>query len=177
MLEADALDRIVSLVSATSDPALSVDELIQLLLDARRPDVAGNLPTNVATAPTWQAGTYYSVFDVVTASPAADRWWICTTPGTSDATQPDWPDLAGLPPDSRRTIVDGDDVRWTDAGTLWRPTYAIYAAAVQGWEMKAAKVADQFDFGTDGQTFRRGQLIAHANRMQRQYRRRIAQVG
>ncbi len=60
----------------------------------------------------------------------------------------------------------------------WTPTYdtqGVWRAIVRGWEMKAANVADRFDFTTDGQTFRRSQVIDHCEAMAGRYRRKLAQ--
>lgn len=168
----EAVIRVGLLVDADVDPSFSSLDLERLVDDAARPDAAGNSPLNVASAATWQASTWYSYGDVVTADPAADRWWRCVTPGTSGTSQPDWPDRAGLPPGAG-SIVDGD-VTWVDAGTVWTPTYDLNAAAAAGWRIKAGRLAGRYDFQTDGQTFRRAQLLAHCRLMERMFRRRIA---
>jgi hypothetical protein len=169
--ESAARARLEALVAVDSDPALTTDEFDLLVGDAKRADAAGNLPSNVDTAPVWQANTPYQHGDVVTASPATGRWWRCIVPGTTGSTQPAWPDQHGRPP-GLTEVVDGS-VTWLDAGAEWKPTWDLNAAAARGWELKAGKAAGRFDFGTDGQTFQRSQIIAQCNRMAGIYRRKI----
>jgi len=169
--DATARLRLAAMVAADSDPTLNDDEFDLLVVDAKRSDAAGNLPANVDSAPVWQASTTYQHGDVVTASPAAGRWWRCIVPGTSSASQPVWPDQAGQPPGVTE-VLDGT-VTWLDAGAEWKPTWDLNAAAAKGWELKAGKAAGRFDFGTDGQTFQRSQVVAHCNRMAGIYRRKV----
>jgi len=170
-MDADAARALLSsMLDADCDPALSESEVSTLVDLARIPDRFGNLPTNTSAAGVWATATGYLAGAVVTASPAAGRWWVCVTPGTSGGTQPSWPDLAGRPRGSA-TITDGDVV-WVDAGSEWAPTWDLDYAAELGWEMKAGKAAGRFDFTTDGQTFRRGQVITHCNEMAARYRRK-----
>lgn len=170
MDDATARLRLAAKVAADSDPVLTTEEFDELFAAARRADAAGNAPSNVDSAPVWQGSTVYAYGDVVTAAPAAGRWWICLTPGTSASTQPVWPDQAGRPPGIVE-VADGTVV-WLDAGTAWTPTWDLNTAAAEGWELKAGKAAARFDFGTDGQTFQRSQVIAHCHRMAATYRRR-----
>lgn len=75
-----------------------------------------------------------------------------------------------------------DDVaRTTDAdGNLpdaadWTPTYSVvgvYRAAAEAWTIKAGAAAGRFDFTTDGQTFRRSQVVDHCEGMAALYRRK-----
>ena len=172
-MDADAARTLlIAYTDATSDPALSESEISTLVDLARLPDPFGNLPTNVTTATAWAASTQYLAGAVVTADPAADRWWMCATPGTTGATQPSWPSLLSRPRGSA-TVTDGDVV-WIDAGSEWAPTWDLDYAAELGWEMKAGKVAGRFDFTTDGQTFRRGQFITHCHQMAARFRRKRA---
>lgn len=172
MNSTEARARLVSLADTSTDPALSSDELDDLVADASRFDAAGNSPLNVAAADAWVASTTYAYGDVVTADPAAGRWWRCVTPGTSATTQPDWPDVEGIKPGI--TTVTDDDIVWEDAGTEWAGVYDLNAAAAEAWRLKAAKVAGRYDFQTDGQTFRRSQMLANCRQMERMFRRRVA---
>ena len=47
-------------------------------------------------------------------------------------------------------------------------SYDVYAAAAEVWRMKAAAVADRFDFTADGASFKASQLIAQYNKMAEQ---------
>lgn len=44
-------------------------------------------------------------------------------------------------------------------------SYDVYAAAAEIWRMKAAAVAERFDFSADGASFKASQLIDQYNRM------------
>lgn len=57
------------------------------------------------------------------------------------------------------------------AGTAYYLTgrsYDVYAAAAEVWRMKAADVANRFDFTADGASFKASQLIAQYNKMAEQ---------
>lgn len=56
----------------------------------------------------------------------------------------------------------------------WSPTWDLNAAAAEGWRRKAAKVAGEFGFAADGQTFQRHQAHAMCLAMEERYRRRVA---
>lgn len=169
-----ALLRLIDLADSGSDPVLGDDLLATIVADAARADAAGNSPLNISTAPTWAAATTYAFGDVITADPAAGRWWRCVIPGASAATQPSWPDQGGASPGV--ALVTDNDVTWEDAGTAWTGTYDLNAAAAEAWRIKAAKAAGRFDFQTDGQTFRRGQIVANCHRMERMFRRKVSSV-
>lgn len=172
MTENEARARLESMVQADTDPVLTVEEVNVMLSVAARPDPAGNTPQNVAAAPTWAASTGYVYGDVVTADPAAGRYWMCVNASTSGTTQPSWPDQDGLQP-HRATVYD-DNLVWLDVGTTWTPTYDLNAGAAHGWGIKAGKAAPRFNFTTDGQTFNRREIYANCLSEERRYRRRIA---
>lgn len=44
-------------------------------------------------------------------------------------------------------------------------SYDVYAAAAEVWRMKAASVADRFDFQADGANFKASQLLEHCQKM------------
>lgn len=44
------------------------------------------------------------------------------------------------------------------ANANWIPTYDLYAASADIWAQKAAGVAEQFEFGSDDQSFKRNQI-------------------
>lgn len=170
-----AQERLERLVASTLDPVLDEFEIADLLESAKRPDSNGNLPANVGTAATWAASTTYAPGDTITADPAAGRWWVCLVGGTSDGTQPTWPDLDGSVRSSQR--VEDNTVTWIDAGAAWAPSWDLAAAAVEGWELKAAKAAGRYMFQTDGQTFSRQQVIANCHAQADRLRRRKRSVS
>lgn len=67
---------------------------------------------------------------------------------------------------------DGNGVLPAEEG--WEPTYDVYAATATVFEVKAAKVANRFDFSTDGQQLGRSQMAAHFAAMARMWRARTA---
>lgn len=172
MTESGAIARLSLLTDADCDPRLEPADLWQVLSSAVRADAAGNTSKNVDTAPTWAAGYVYAVGDVVTADPAVGRWWICTTPGRSNVTQPVWPDADRSRPGD--LVVVDDEVVWTFAGTKWTPTWDLNAAAALGWQIKAGKASSRFNFASDGQNFQRAQTFDHCRQMERSFRRKVS---
>lgn len=170
MDEAEARQRLERMVAASSEPVLDSTAVDDLVADAKRPDPTGNLPTNVASAPTWAPSTTYVYGAVVTANPPAGRWWRCVLGGISGTTQPAWPTIIG--PRSCAQVTE-TAVVWEDAGGPWAPTWDLDAAAARGWETKAGLAAEDFEFTTDAQTFRRQQVIDHCERKAAQHRRRV----
>lgn len=67
---------------------------------------------------------------------------------------------------------DGDGLL-PDAGG-WSGTYDLNAAAAEGWRWKAAKVAGDFTFATDGQTFNRSDMVKACQAMALTYSKRVA---
>ena len=68
-------------------------------------------------------------------------------------------------------LVDANGLAPSDPS--WTPTWDLNRGAAEGWRRKAGKLAMQFDFDADGQSFRRSQAVAHCERMAEQYRRKI----
>jgi hypothetical protein len=58
----------------------------------------------------------------------------------------------------------------------WEETYDVYAATATVFEVKSAKVANRFDFSTDGQQLNRSQMASHFAAMARMWRARTAGV-
>jgi hypothetical protein len=58
----------------------------------------------------------------------------------------------------------------------WHPTFDVYAATATVFEVKAAKVANRFDFATDGQQLNRSQMAAHFSAMGKMWRNRTSGV-
>lgn len=57
----------------------------------------------------------------------------------------------------------------------WQPTYDFVAAAVTGWQLKAAKASQLHNVTLPGgRTFAASQLFAHCQAMAETYRKRIA---
>lgn len=162
---AEAINQLRSMCAADSHPVLD-DSAILLALDAaRRPDQAGNSPANTDQASAHAVATEFAAGAVIKVG---TRWWRAVVTATTGATAPSWPDLDGYPARGSR-VVDGD-MTWIDNGAEWAPTWSLRTAAAEVWARKAAVAAGDYDFGTDGQTFSRGQVIDHCLRMERRYR-------
>lgn len=69
-----------------------------------------------------------------------------------------------------------DDIEVRDLAVL-ATTRGLYAAAAQGWRSKAAKVAGDFGFSTDGNRFDRDQAYAHCMQMADWYHQRAGSGG
>lgn len=67
---------------------------------------------------------------------------------------------------------DSDGLAPIDTG--WTGTYDLNAAAAEGWRWKAAKVAAEFDFTTDQQTFDRTAKHAQCLAMAVHYQKRVS---
>lgn len=70
--------------------------------------------------------------------------------------------------------VDTDDLTPDDAN--WTPTYSVtgcYRAITEGWLIKTGKAVGRFDFTTDGQMFRRSQIIDQLEHQRRFYARKV----
>lgn len=55
----------------------------------------------------------------------------------------------------------------------WAGAYDLNAAAAEGWRWKAAKVAGEFGFSSDGQSFNREQAHAACIAMAEHYAKRV----
>lgn len=58
----------------------------------------------------------------------------------------------------------------------WVPTYSTvgcYRVLVEGWTVKHGRASVRFDFSTDGQTFRRSQIIDHIEDQRRLWVRKL----
>lgn len=67
----------------------------------------------------------------------------------------------------RFRVLDGYGLRPGDAN--WTGTWALNAAAAEGWRMKAARAAGDFDFSADGASYSKAQVMAHCNEMERRF--------
>lgn len=84
----------------------------------------------------------------------------------------DWATLGDLLAMARTTDEDDhepDDDEWT-------PTYSVqgcYRAIAEGYTIKHAAAAGRFEFTTDGQTFRRNQVLDHLEHQRKLYARKV----
>jgi len=140
-------------------PVLTTAEVDDLMLLARRPDALGYTPYDV-----WAASTLYPLNSERVPTVSNGYAYYVRTAGTSGATQPTWPTVAGS------TVTDGTVV-WVLAGIYaWTGTYNLRAAAAEGYRWKAAKVAAQYDVAAgDGTSFTRSQQYKHCMEMARTF--------
>lgn len=164
MDEATARARIESMTAWDSEPALSQDQIDALVAFARRADDTFRW---VDDDTSWTATTAYSLATRRAPLTRNGHLYEVTTAGTSGSSEPAWPTTAG------GTVVDGS-VHWTEVGGSWSPTYDLNAAAAEGWRWKAAKVAGEFDFSTDQQTFDRTGKHAQCLAMAEHYQKRVS---
>lgn len=67
----------------------------------------------------------------------------------------------------RFKIMDSDGLRPTDEG--WTPSYALNAAAAEGWRMKAGMVAADFNFSADDASYSKGDVMAKMLEMEQHF--------
>jgi hypothetical protein len=184
-LEARAF--IETLTQWNQDPALTGDEVEQLLKFARRKDNHGFPPDDLDV---WQPGIAVNVGDLMTPTlrgtpfpfipplmpqtynplvPTVhgQAYFKATVGGLTGATEPTWPGQ------NAGTVVDGT-VTWTLQGLApWQPTYHISAAVSRGWRIKAMKVAMQFDIETRNHKLRRNQKYKACLEMSKLFGRNV----
>lgn len=150
-----ATNLVKKMTAASYEPQLADSDVQAVLTIWRRPDATGALPS-----PVWAAQTAYTAGMVISAQGHA---YSASTGGTSGSYAPAWDTTPGA------TVTDGTVV-WTETGPdPWLGAYNLNAAAADLWRMKAAAVAQDFDFGADGGTYQRDQVSAHCLEMAARY--------
>lgn len=161
--EADALVRLAKLIESDSIPALTSDDIQQLLSDHK-----------IATV--WSPSTTYYQGDKVVPSRTARNGHMFmaitndqgATSGVSDVNEPAWP-MAFPEEEFRwknffsRNITDGT-VLWRECGPeidLWN----IRSAAHEGWVRKMGAAATMFDNKIRGNSFNCSQVYGHCKDM------------
>jgi hypothetical protein len=64
-------------------------------------------------------------------------------------------------------MLDADGLSPEDSG--WTQTWNLYAILAELWDMKAGKVAGDFNFKADGGDYSKGDVMAHCLAMSAQY--------
>jgi len=153
-------------VQAGERPALTEEELATLAASARRPDAHGTQPP-AAEAPAWAPLAEIprgATVAAVDADGAFTGWlYRAETGGVTGAEPPAWPAVPGA------WATDGTVV-WRCEGRRWSPTFALYHAVAEGWEMKAGKAAYLFDASAGDVEAKRDQVHQHCMRMALHYR-------
>ena len=73
---------------------------------------------------TWQPSTFYDLYDIVVPSIPNDRFYVCTTAGTSGTSEPTWTTTDGVATvDNEIVWITYKIVKWKESGTacLFRP--------------------------------------------------------
>jgi hypothetical protein len=163
MTTAEARVALERMTAASTDPGLTADEITALLNAARRADSYGLAPDAYAD---WAATSALTLGGVAVPTTRNGHRYVVTTAGTSGSSEPTWPTDPGA------TVADGSVV-WTESGTtVWTPTWALAAAAAEGWRWKLGKTSDRFAF-TDagGASLHPEQVITTCERMIKLYSR------
>lgn len=164
MIEAEARALIESMTAWDSAPALSSAQVTLLVRAARRRDAEGIEPTGYAE---WTASTAYAVGDRVYPTVRNGfAYGVTASDGAGGTTEPTWPTTLG-------GTITADGVTYEAVADAWTGTYDLNAAAAEGWRWKAAKVAGDFTFASDGQTFNRSDMVKACQLMARTYRDRV----
>lgn len=67
---------------------------------------------------TWQPSKNYNLYDIVFPTVPNDRYYLCTTPGTSGVSEPSWANVDGVATvDNQVTWVTYKIVKWRESGT------------------------------------------------------------
>lgn len=151
-----------------SEPALNQSLVDTLLTYSAQADDYGNRAGNVGGDP-WQLGSV-TVGTVIVDG--AGRYWRSIAPGTTQSTEPNWPNLSGSAP-GYATVSDGT-VTWIDQGSSWGGRWVLDVGAAMGWRIKAGMAASRYAFMTDGQQFSRNQMHMMCLAMAQAYERRLA---
>ena len=96
---------------------------------------------------TWTASTYYNVADIVVPTVPNGRMYFCTIAGTSNTTQPDFPQISyavgqAFSENPQNVYGQGFGLTWQDAGFVQVEKYDVRAAAKEAWMIKASIAAN-----------------------------------
>lgn len=173
--EAEVRSRLERLVASATPPTLGADEISALLAGAALADSSGATPVGAWLADVfyaeteWTANMALAVDARVVPSVRTGRIYkVTASDGAAGATEPAWPTYGSVILDGITYTLDAADP------AAWQPTYALAAAAAEGWRMKAGLVSDRFRFADDGDSYDRQQIFEHSFRMAEQYERKAA---
>lgn len=163
---ADVYDTLATAVAATSAPTVDTVVLERLLYQAQRVDCYGRSPGGPLLP--WAASHAYAVGARVRATATdSDHVYVVTAAGTSASSAPVWPSGIGA------TVTDGT-VTWQEA---WVGTWALAAAARDGWRLKAGQLASANGSVQVGDVrIDRTQRLAQCLKMADYYGRQVASV-
>lgn len=133
-----------------AEPVLTDEQLYRLL-------------DRAAVATVWTVSTAYAYGDVILPTVRNGHRYRVVEPGTSDSTEPDWGTLqAGYQ-------TDGDDLIWQEDGRDYADLWDIDRAAHEGWLLKAALAATDYEFTDSGLNLKRQQVAAGCRAQARVY--------
>lgn len=164
--EAEARAHLERLVAATTPPTLDSNEISALLAAYALTDNAG---ATYAGDVAWSASMALAVGDRVVPSLRTGKVYeVTASDGTAGTEEPSWPDSGSV-------TADGVTYeRAVDDPAAWQPSYALAAAAAEGWRVKAGLVSDRFRFADEGDSYDRQQIFEHCVRMAEMYEKKAA---
>lgn len=165
--EAEARAKLEDLVAASTFPALDADTITRELRDARRVDQNLRLPSDDTE---WAASSAIAVDDVVVPTIRTGRVYrVSVSDGTTGTVEPVWPTTAG-------GSVTADGVTYvesTDSLSVWEPTYDLYRAAANLWQIKAGLVSNRHAFGSNAGNYNPEQVYQHCLEMAALYKKKL----
>jgi hypothetical protein len=144
----EAMALLIGRVVPEEEPVLSEDQLYRLLDRAARATV-------------WTASTAYAYGDVVVPTTRQGHRYRVVEAGTSDATEPDWTTVPGY---AGGFQTDGG-VIWQEDGLHYLDLWDVDQAAHEGWLLKAAMAAGNYEFTEAGLNLKRQQVVQHCRQM------------
>lgn len=155
--------RLERMVQWQAEPALTLAEVDDLLAYARQFDANGVEPDQYTE---WTASA--AVSSGTRRTPVRRNGYVyqVVTPGTTGASEPAWPTTLNA------TISDNGVVWRCQEVAAWDPTFDLRAAAAEGWEWKAAKVAARFDATAGTASAKRSQVFEMCMAKAKSYRSR-----
>ena len=133
---------LVAYAQADLEPTLSTGDIERLLQKHQRFGL-------------YSISTLYNVNDRVVPTTRTGRVYKCTQSGTSDVTEPVWYQTY-IRPYYGQIFMDGDPVLgviWSDDGPDDDSYFDITGAAHDAWLQKAARLQQQFNVSSAGQSF------------------------
>lgn len=153
--------RLERMVQWQEAPALTAAEVDDLLAYARKFDVNGIEPDPYTE---WAAGAAVSSGTRRTPTVRNGFVYQAVGSGTTGSTEPVWPTVIG------QTVTSGSVTWRCEAAAPWIPTFDLRAAAAEGWQWKAGKVASQFDAQAGSASAKRSQVFEMCMANARAYR-------
>lgn len=170
MTRAEALVRLERMLGGSTPPALSPDELGDLLDGSALADASGRLSSADIV---WTAGAALAIGDLVVPSSRSGMLFrVTATDGAAGAAEPIWPSSGSVTLDG--VTYERDT---TAVPTAWQATYNLALAAAEGWRYKAGLVSDRFRFADGGDSYDRNQIFDHCLKMAELYEGKVRAGG